>query len=66
MRTRTHSHARTLPNPVALGLEIEECVVNRHPLQTLFPLPRDGARPTAGLGAILLQSTNYVRGVGLL
>ena len=61
MRARTHRQVRTLPNPEALGAEIEEGVVNRRPLQLLFPLPRGGARPSAGPGAILLQSTNYAR-----
>ena len=55
MRARTHRHARTLPNPEALGPEIEEGAVNRRPLQALFPLPRGGAGPAAGPGAILLQ-----------
>ena len=57
---------RTLPNTAALGPEIEEGAVNRHPLQVLIPLPRDGAWPAVGPGAILLQSTHYVREVELL
>ena len=60
-RARTHRHTRTLPNPEALGPEIEEGAVNQLPLQALFPLPRGGAGPAAGPGAILLQSTNSVR-----
>ena len=60
-RALTHRHARTLPNTEALGPEIEEGAVNRRPLQELFPLPWGGARPAAGPGAILLQSTNYAR-----
>ena len=35
---RAHRHARTLPNPEALGPDIEEGAVNRHPLQVLFLL----------------------------
>ena len=62
---RAHLHARTLPNPSALGPEIEEVAVNRHPLEALFPLPWGGARPAAGPGAILLQSTYYVKEVDL-
>ena len=65
-RARAHRHACTLPNPEALGPDIEEGAVNQRPLQALFLLPWGGARPTAGPGAILLQPTNYVRGVGLL
>ena len=60
-RARAHRHARTLPNPEALGPEIEVGTVNRRPLQALFPLPRGGAGPASGPGAILLQSTNPVR-----
>ena len=52
---RAHRHARTLPNPEALGPEIEKGAVNRRPLQALFPLPRGGAGSAAGPGAILLQ-----------
>ena len=37
---RTHRHARTLPNPEALGPEIEEGAVNRCTLQALFLLPQ--------------------------
>ena len=55
MRTRVHGLARTLPNLEALGPEIEEGAVNQRPLQALFPLPRGGAGPAAGPGAILLQ-----------
>ena len=51
---RAHRHAYTLPNPEALGPEIEEGAVNRRPLQALFPLPRGGAGSAAGPGAILL------------
>ena len=54
-RARAHRHARTLPNPEALGPQIEEGAVNQRPLQVLFPLPRGGAGTTAGPGAILLQ-----------
>ena len=60
-RACAHRHARTLPNLEALGPEIEEGAVNQRPFQALFPLPRGGARPAAGQGAILLQSTNYAR-----
>ena len=63
-RAHAHRHARTLPNPEALGPEIEEGAVNRRPLQALFPLPRGGAGPAAGPSDILLQSTNSVRVVG--
>ena len=66
MHARAHSHAHTLPIPEALGPDIEEGAVNQHPLQALFLLPQGGARPAAGSGAISLQSTNYVRWVGLL
>ena len=52
---RAHRHWRTLPNPEALGPEIEEGAVNRRPLQALFPLHRGGAGSAAGPGAILLQ-----------
>ena len=45
MRTRAHRHARTLPNPEALGPEIEEGAVKRRPLQVLFLLPWGGAGP---------------------
>ena len=62
---RAHSHARTLPNPEALGPEIEEGSVNRYPLQALFLLPWGGSRPATGPGAILIQPTDNVRGVGL-
>ena len=61
MRVRAHMHTRTLPNPEALGPEIEEGTVNQRPLQALFPLPEGGARPAAVPGAMLLQSTNYAR-----
>ena len=61
MRARAHRHACTLPNPEALGPDIEEGAVNRRPLQALFPLPQGCAGPAAGPGAILLQSTNSVR-----
>ena len=54
-RAHTHRHARTLPNPEALGPDIEEGAVNRRPLQALFPLPWGGAGSAAGTGAILLQ-----------
>ena len=64
LRAHAHRHARTLPNPEALGPDIEEGAFNRRPLQALFPLPRVGAGPNAGPGAILLQSTNSVRVVG--
>ena len=63
---RAHSHARTLPNPESLGHEIEVGAVNRRPLQELFFLPQGGARPATNPGAILLQPTDYGRGVGLL
>ena len=59
----TRTRARTLPNPEALGPEIEEGAVNRRPLQALFLLPRGGARPATGPGAIYLQSTYYLVGV---
>ena len=54
-RAHTHRHARTLPNPEALGPEIEEGAVNRSPIQALFPLPWGGAGSAAGPGAIILQ-----------
>ena len=47
-----HRHGRTLPNPEVLGPEIEEGAVNRRSLQALFLLPRGGARPATGPGAI--------------
>ena len=37
-RVRAHRHALTLPNPEALGPEIEEGAVNRRPLKALFLL----------------------------
>ena len=40
-----HRHARTLPNPEALGPEIEEGAVNRGHFQALLLLPWGGARP---------------------
>ena len=49
---RAHGQARTLPNPAALGPEIEEGAVNRSPLQALLLLPRGDARPATGQGAI--------------
>ena len=52
MHARAHEHARTLPNPEALGPEIEEGAVNRRPLQAFFLLPQGGARPATGPGAI--------------
>ena len=60
-REKGGTHARTLPNPEALGPDIEEGAVNRRSLQALFPLPKGGAWPAAGPGAMLLQSTNYAR-----
>ena len=63
---RAHSHAHTLPNPEALGPEIEEGAVNRRPLQALFFLPQGGSLPAAVPGAISIRPTDYVRGVGLL
>ena len=56
--------AQTLPNPEALGPEIEDGAVNQHPLQALFLLPRGGTWPATGPGAIYLQIMCYVRGVG--
>ena len=53
--TRAHRHARTLPNPEAIGPEIEEGEVNQRPLQAFFPLLWGGAGSAAGPGAILLQ-----------
>ena len=44
-RTRAHRHARTLPNPEALGPDIEEGAVNRRPLWSLFLLPWGSAGP---------------------
>ena len=52
MRARTHTGTRTLPNPEALGPEIEEDAVNRRPLKALFLLPWGGARPATGPGSI--------------
>ena len=52
MRTRAYMHVHTLPNTEALGPEIEEGGVNRGPLQALFLLPRGGAGPATGPGAI--------------
>ena len=49
---RAHRHARTLPNPEALGPEIEEGAVNQFPLQALFLLPWVGDGPAAVPGAI--------------
>ena len=37
-RARANRHARTLPNPKAIGPEIEEGAVNQRPLQELFLL----------------------------
>ena len=42
---RAHRHAPTLPNPEALGPEIEEGAVNQRPLQALLHLTRGGAGP---------------------
>ena len=47
-----HGHVRTLPNPEALGPDIEEGVVNRRPLKALFLLPWGGAGPGTGPDAI--------------
>ena len=52
MRTRAHRHARTLPNPEALGPEIEEGALNGSSLQALLLLPRGGAGPATGPGSI--------------
>ena len=51
-RTRAHAQARTLPNPEALGPEIEKGAFKQRPLQALFLLPWGGARPATGPGAI--------------
>ena len=61
---RAHRHARTLTNTEALVPEIEESAVNRRPLQALFLLLWGGAQPATGPGAIQLQITCYVGGVG--
>ena len=65
MRTHAHTHTRA-PNPGALGPEIEEGAVNRSPLKALLILPWGGSMPSAGPGAISLQPTEYIRGVGIL
>ena len=56
MHARAHGHAHayvhTLPNPEALGPDIEEGVVNQRPLQALFLLPWGGAGPATVPGAI--------------
>ena len=41
MHARAHSHARTLPNPEALGPEIEEGTVNK-PTDPPLAFPRPG------------------------
>ena len=42
----------TLPNPEALGPDIEEGKVNLRPLQALFLFPWGGSEPATGSGAI--------------
>ena len=62
MNAHAHSHMHNLPSTEALSPEIEEGAVNRIPLQAVFLLPWGGASTTTGPGAILVQSTDYVRG----
>ena len=50
-RTRTHRHVRTLPNPEALGPDIEEGAVNR---PTYPPLPF----PWPGIGLVRIRQIN--------
>ena len=50
-RARSHRHARTLPNPEALGPEIEEGAVNR---PTEPPL----AFPRPGIGLVRIRKIN--------
>ena len=63
---RAHAHVRNLPGPEAFSPETKDVAINRRPLQALSLLPRGGARPATGPGAISIKPTDYARGVGLL
>ena len=58
-RTRAHRQACTLPNPEALGPEIEEGAVNRRPLQALVLLHRgdDGPDTSPAPSSYILHTT---------
>ena len=47
MHARAHPHVRTLPNPAAIGSNIEECAVNR-PTDPPLAIPQ----PSIGLARI--------------